>query len=367
MKACILTSVHLRTDSRVFEKEATSLRKNGYEVTLICADGRPDEIKNGVNIISVKKENNRIKRMLLSTDRVYKKALEINADIYHIEDSELVNIGLKLVKHGYKVVYDIHEDVVGSVYEKDWIPKLLKGLFSKLLERNEIKAARKLSGVITATPYLAEKYRLWGGKNVVDICNYPIIENLSEPSLYADRTIDAAYTGICLTKNRGAIQMAEACKNARVHFNVYGELRPTTLKEEMLEVCPQDSISFHGIVPFSELQKTMSNVKIGFLIEHPTTNAMNALCIKMFEYMSHGIAIICSDIPLWKEIIDIHNCGICVNPYDVNAITDAIKFLTENPEQAEKMGVNGYNAVMNIYSWEKEIEKLLNMYSSILE
>lgn len=367
MKVCILTSVHPRTDSRVFEKEATTLSKKGYDVTLICADGKPSEIKNNVEIISVKKEKGRIKRMLFSTKNVYKKALEIDADIYHLQDSELVNIGVKLVKRGYKVVYDIHEDVVGSVYEKGWIPNFLKGTFAKLLERNEIKAARKLSGVITATPYLAEKYRLWGGKNVVDVCNYPLIENIDKPSVYNERTINAAYTGICLTKNRGAIQMAEACAETGIHFDVYGELRPSDLKDEILAVCPETNVSFHGMIPFKELQKTMDNMKIGFLVEHPTPNALNALCIKMFEYMSHGIPIICSDIPLWKEIIDKHNCGICVNPYDVKEIVNAIRFLNENIEEAEKMGINGYNATIDTYSWEREVEKLLNMYSSIID
>lgn len=52
MKICHVTSAHTRYDIRIFEKECTSLAQNGYEVYLIVNDDMPDEVKNGVHIIS---------------------------------------------------------------------------------------------------------------------------------------------------------------------------------------------------------------------------------------------------------------------------------------------------------------------------
>jgi hypothetical protein len=37
--------------------------------------------------------------------RVLKKALELDADIYHLHDPELISIGLKLKKLGKKVIF----------------------------------------------------------------------------------------------------------------------------------------------------------------------------------------------------------------------------------------------------------------------
>ncbi|MBD3795980.1 MAG: glycosyltransferase family 1 protein, partial [Epsilonproteobacteria bacterium] len=49
-----LTSVHDRYDTRIFLKMCTSLATNkNYKVSLVVADGKGDETKNGVNIVDV--------------------------------------------------------------------------------------------------------------------------------------------------------------------------------------------------------------------------------------------------------------------------------------------------------------------------
>ena len=48
-----LTSAHRRYDTRIFLKECQSLVDAGYEVSLIVADNKGDEVKNGVSIFDV--------------------------------------------------------------------------------------------------------------------------------------------------------------------------------------------------------------------------------------------------------------------------------------------------------------------------
>ena len=60
MKVCHITTVHPQNDNRIFYKECISLKKEGYDVTLLVA-GEFDQIIDGIKIISLKKENNRIK------------------------------------------------------------------------------------------------------------------------------------------------------------------------------------------------------------------------------------------------------------------------------------------------------------------
>jgi hypothetical protein len=106
---CHLTSVHPRFDARIFLKECRSL-SHKYRVSLVVADGKGDETKEGVDIYDVGvSAYGRLGRMTLTTRRILKKAKELNAELYHFHDPELIPIGLKLKKWGKKVIFDSHE------------------------------------------------------------------------------------------------------------------------------------------------------------------------------------------------------------------------------------------------------------------
>lgn len=97
----------------------------------------------------------------------------------------------------------------------------------------------------------------------------------------------------------------------------------------------------------------------------PAPNHLNSLPTKLFEYMAAGIPSITSHFPLWKEIVEGHRCGICVDPGDPRDIARAIDFLASNPDRAQIMGINARNAVASQYSWEAERSKLIGLYDSL--
>jgi len=73
--------------------------------------------------------------MTKTVSDVYKKAKEINADIYHFHDPELMIVGYLLSKvQGKRVIYDVHEDVPRQIMSKTWIPKSLRFMISKTVE-----------------------------------------------------------------------------------------------------------------------------------------------------------------------------------------------------------------------------------------
>src|SRR5690606_23687285 len=96
MKVCHLTSVHPGEDISILIKECQTLQRAGHEVFLIVANEETRSY-NGVQIIGVKSEaTNRISKMIKGPSKVYQAALEINADVYHFHDPELIPIGLLL-------------------------------------------------------------------------------------------------------------------------------------------------------------------------------------------------------------------------------------------------------------------------------
>ena len=81
--------------------------------------------------------------------------------------------------------------------------------------------------------------------------------------------------------------------------------------------------------------------------------------------MAMGIPVLVSDFPLYRDIVENNDCGICVNPLDPDAIAQAIDFLMANRERAQEMGNNGQEAVRKTYNWHNEAKKLLSFYDRI--
>ena len=90
-----MTSVHEASDVRIFQKECRSLAENGYRVSLIVPHSRSGTM-DGVEIHVVPQPKSRFYRMTCTVWKVYRKAIEQDADLYHFHDPELIPAGLLL-------------------------------------------------------------------------------------------------------------------------------------------------------------------------------------------------------------------------------------------------------------------------------
>jgi len=152
MKICHVTSVHKWDDIRIFRKECVAAAGAGFDVTLIAVNAS-EGLHEGVKVVSVKyNAGGRLKRMMETVNLVYQKALEVNADVYHLHDPELLRICDKLLAKGKKVVYDSHEDLPRQILDKNWIPSLFRNMISRLAERYENRKCSRLTAVVAATP-----------------------------------------------------------------------------------------------------------------------------------------------------------------------------------------------------------------------
>jgi glycosyltransferase involved in cell wall biosynthesis len=82
--------------------------------------------------------------------------------------------------------------------------------------------------------------------------------------------------------------------------------------------------------------------------------------------MAAKLPIIASDFQLWKSIIEDNNCGLCVNPTDINQIAHAIKTIVDNKELRLEMAENAYELVKTKYNWDIEEKKLIKLYNKLI-
>jgi glycosyltransferase involved in cell wall biosynthesis len=365
-RVCHMTSVHQRYDVRIFLKECVSLKNEGYNVTLLCADNKKDEIKNGVRIISVKfRPRNRISRIINARKFMLRSALEIDADIYHFHDPELLPVGLKLKRIGKKVIYDAHEDVPRQINNKSWIPKILRSLISKIFEIYENYIVRRLDYVIAATSFIANRFKAMGVKSIV-INNYPILAEFNKPIDWSLRKNECCYCG-GLTRLRGIKEIVEAVGLSKHELHLCGEFESNKFENKIRDLPGFKYIKYYGLLDRKSVKKVFNISKIGIVTFLLAKNHIDAQPNKMFEYMAAGIPVIASNFKLWKSIIEKNNCGLCVDPYNINEISEAIKYLIRNDNISKKMGENGRKLIESEFNWEKESNNLLNIYNELVK
>jgi len=362
-KVCHLTSVHHRNDTRIFHKELPALAEAAYDVCIVVADGKGDEQRPGYFIYDVGSSANRLQRISLTTKKVFSKAMELDADIYHFHDPELIPVGLKLIKAGEKVIYDVHEDVPRDIMSKDWLPGIAIKPIASWFEKYENRSAPKFNYIITATPFIQKRFKSLN-KQCVTINNYPILDELITERLKYTGEMAVCYIGE-ITRIRAAEEMIKAMENVNAKFLLAGHYENDTYRNKLSQVPGWNKVKEFGFVNRSKAREILSQSSAGLVIFHPEPNHINAQPNKIFEYMSAGVPVIGSNFPLWKEIIEGNKCGICVDPLQPKAIEDGIKYILNNPDKAQEMGENGRKAVESRYNWEHEKTKLVNIYKQL--
>jgi len=360
-----LSSVHSRNDTRIFIKQCRSLAASGYVTSLVVADGIADELKDGVSIYGIPKATGRLKRILNTPKIVFAKAVALDSDLYHFHDPELIPVGLKLKRLGKRVVFDSHEDVPRQMLAKPYLHPSLLRLIAGALTVYERFACRKLDGIITATPFIREKF-LKINPNTLNINNYPLINELDSAVPWSDKYNEVCYVG-GITAVRGIREVVQACGLLHSHarLNLVGMFSENKVAAEVKDFPGWSRINELGFVDRGGVRAVLGRSVAGLVTFLPLPNHIDAQPNKMFEYMSSSIPVIASNFPLWREIIEGNNCGLCVDPLDPKAIAAAIDYLVQNPAVARQMGENGRQAVLSKYNWSTEEKKLLGFYEKI--
>lgn len=367
LRVAHLTSAHPRHDVRIFMKECRSLAAAGHEVHLVVADDAPDEFKDGVHIHGVGRSHGRLARATEATRRVLKGAIDIDAEVYHLHDPELLPVSAALGARGACVVFDAHEDLPKQVMGKHYIPQAIRAVVSTGVRAFEWSICRSLDAIVTATPVIRDKF-LADNPVTIDVNNYPWMGELDGG---ADASWSQKQREVCfiggMTTIRGVRQLVQAIDQSTSAATLVlgGSFQEPGLEAALRKEPGWARTRAAGQLDRAQVRDVLSRSMAGLVTFLPLPNHTDAQPNKMFEYMSAGLPVIASHFPLWRSIIEGNDCGLCVDPEDPAAIATAIDRLVGDPALARRLGDNGRAAVRTTYNWEAEQQKLIALYDRL--
>jgi glycosyltransferase involved in cell wall biosynthesis len=361
-----LSSGHEAADTRILHRECKSLVNAGHDVTIV-AQHNSDNVINGVKIKAIPYSKHRWQRWTAGLWCVFRNAQRLRADLYHFHDPELIPVGMWLSFRGKRVIYDAHEDLPKTFAYKYYIPEFARRTLAWLAGRMEDLAVRRFSAVVAATPSIGKRF-LSLNPNTVVVRNFPTLGELADALQlpWDDRPPLVVYIGT-MSAERGFREATRAMSvlppqlNARLAFA--GPI-PAVVRDEILRLPGAERCDLLGELTRGGIASLLGRARVGLVALHRMPNFLNALPVKLFEYMSAAVPVIASDFPLWRQIVEESGCGLLVDPKDLPGIARAIEYLLTHPDEARRMGAAGRKAIEQRYNWNTEQHQLLALYCS---
>ena len=381
-------------DIRV-EKEAKSLLEAGFDLGLVCANGKDVNNWNGMKIykVTIKKNKfSKLKRVVSIIhpdfyrylDNLFQKE---TFDILHVHDLRLVPTALKIKeKYGCKVVADLHENYPAGVREWNKSVSGLKGFIIKTINnynkwfKIEKEVVKKVDKIIAVVDEMKER--------MINHHNIPedkilVISNLEDEDfvkkakvdesliakykdkfiiLYiggfgAHRGIDTAIKGMKYI-DKDDILLLLVGKGSEKIENEFRNL----IKKNHLE----NKVEIVGWQPFEKVFTYQKLANICIVPHNNNEHTNNTIPHKLYQYMMVGKPIVVSSCPPLARVVKEANSGLVFKAGDDKDFADKILKIYENKTLQEELSKNGLIYTFEQHhTWQDESKKLVELYEKM--
>lgn len=402
---CFLVAEHPFLDARIFKKEAQTLKKQGYQVTMIVprrngnlfdVDGRifhgrfQDRtfMYEGIRIVTYDMSfpekmvkslhyNLRSSHFQRFTDELTKLGIAEQADIYHAHEffSLYSGVGVKraLAAQGKRIplIYDSHE------LEPDPLDKAAAS-HKKIKQQMLTLMLHETDVVITVSDsikswYLALQPNLW----VEVIYNAPPLAANHQPGRGKHSSLLLAFEGM-ISDTRGSfpklMNILDLCQQTfDIKVRIIGGKKhgKNGLNETSLTIPKhlKERVSFTGWVDYDTIPEAMADVDLGWIdldAEH-SLNHRFAMPNKFFSYLNNGIPVLVNQCTDMENFIQRYQCGYIVKKRHATAqdYAKALRFLHAHPRKIYDMSLNARRAMEKTYNWSHMENRLLAVYDRL--
>lgn len=367
-RVCVVTSVHVANDTRVYFKEVKSIAKQ-YEVVYIApaADLLNDQT---IKTVNIDKPNSRIKR-IIGFYKIWRLCINQKCTLYHLHDPELIIVGILLKLLNRKtIIYDVHEDYPDYILQKEYLPKWSRTFLSLVMKLFEWIAGLAFDAIIVADNFV---YKRFPPNKTTILYNYPVLSAFTPQEVKFTKKYDIIYPGSLSQRMVNIIlnvvkKVAQHKQDLQVllvsPFHMEGGKK--WVKKRMIEEgISETTILLKDRVPYTEVGKFILESKIGLIPLPDTRKFQKNIPTKLFEYLYCGIPVVASDLPPIRQFVGGKKCCFLVDFNDISESADTILLLLNDDCMQSEMGKNGAKLAKEYYNWKTEEKKLLSLYCQL--
>lgn len=228
----------------------------------------------------------------------------------------------------------------------------------ELIIKFMIKAQYTIAdAIITVTPGLKVWVRREVGHNAVFVIPNGANADLFHPDADSPLKCPQSYAVFF-----GALSVWQGIDSLMEAFQL--ENWPTDLKlvvvgdgqerQRIENICQKDRrVVYLGRVAYRQLPGIISNSEFGIIPKsgrygHSTSGLFP---LKLFETLACGVPVIVTNLAGQADFVREHHCGIVIQPDNPQQLASAVAQLHSNPDEIEKMGAKGRNAIVTGHSW----------------
>jgi glycosyltransferase involved in cell wall biosynthesis len=148
-----------------------------------------------------------------------------------------------------------------------------------------------------------------------------------------------------------------------IHFVLIGDgPESRTLRALARRLSIEDRVEFVGRVPHI---RALQYIAAADVFSLPSWS--EGFGIVYLEAMACGKPVIACRGEGPEDFVQHGKTGLLVKPRDVDSLVEALDFLLSNPEEAWAMGERARKVVLENYTWEKNVEKIVKLYKELLK
>jgi glycosyltransferase involved in cell wall biosynthesis len=345
-------------------KMCQAFAKNGHDVVLLAPDAQGTEpgIDDIFDFYGVKKcfkvEKlpwiNSKSRVIIYGFFAALRAKKLRPDLVYCRN--LLG-GFFSILAGLPVIYEVHDTFKHS-------NRFYKGIFDRFLHSKGIKK------LVVISKALGDHYRKQHNIPEHQIIVAP--DGADELTEHGDKfpldieKLQIGYIGH-LFPGRGVEVIYDLSRNCQWgEFHLIGGVQSDVdFWQEKAKDLP--NLVIHGFVPHSETARYYRSFDV--LIapyqrqvsvwggQGDTAQWMSPL--KLFEYMAAGKAILCSDLPVLREILTDEENALMCEPENNKSWRQALLRLKESPTLREKLGNEAKKQLLSNYTWQVRAQRIL--------